>query len=206
MTAFRLCSLLRVNMLKYDCPSYTRIPDMTHYTEKAKIGTVLVYGSPEALVWDVEGKTDCLNCSCPRLHFSTWLLSLAVSWPVNKVSQRAAVHGSARQQEQWDRDESRPCPFPLLKARIGLQLVPLLVWLRWGHDLQRLQILQVPPVIKQSNMSRVGSLQQPIDRALVVATQYSTLFHTIYHIFHSVRLYLTKKCLNLTTTGQLKCT
>lgn len=186
----------------------TRIPGMVHYTGKAKMGTVLVYGSPEALVWDVEGKTDCLNCSCPRLHFSTWLLSLAASWPVNKVSQRAAVHGNARQQERWDRDESRPCPFPPLSARIGPRLVPLLVWLRRGRDLQTLQILQVPPVIKQSNMSRVGSPQQPIDRALVVATHYSTLFHTIYHIIHSVRLHDTwknKKCLLLTTTGQLKC-
>lgn len=142
---------------------------MVHYTGEAKWAAFWFYGSPEALVWDVEEKTDCLHCSCPRLHFSTWLLSLAASWPVSKVSQRAAVHGSARQQERWDRDESRPCPFPPLWARISLRLVPLLVWLRRRRDLQTLQILQVSPVIKQSHMSQVGSPQQPVDRGLVVA-------------------------------------
>lgn len=145
---------------------------------------IVVSGSPEAVVGDVGGETHCLHCFCPRLHFSTWLLSLAASWPVNKVSQRAPVHGSARQQEQWDRDESRPCLFPLLSARIGPRLVPLLVWLRRGRDLQRLQILQVPLVIKQSNMSKVDCPQQPVDRTLVVATQCCTS----YCIIHSVHL------------------
>lgn len=65
-----------------------------------------------------------------------------------------------------------------------------------GRDLQRLQILQVPPVIKQSNMSRVDSPQQLVDKTLVVA-QYSTSFHTLYYIIRSLHLYETwkKRCL-----------
>lgn len=172
-------------MLKYDHTSYRKDKNCRHGTldGQSKMDTTLVYGSPEAVVWDVEEKTHCLHCSCPRLHFSTWLLSLAESWPVNKVSQRAAIHGSARQQERWDRDESRPCLFLLLLARIGPRLLPLLVWLRRGRDLQRLQILQVPPVIKQSNMSWLDSPLQPVDRTIVVFNiipRHTTLFIQCY--------------------------
>lgn len=81
-------------------------------------------------------------------------------------------NGSAQQQERWDRDESRPCPFLQLSARISPWLIPLLVWLQQGHDLQRSQILQVSPVINQSNVSWVLSLwpspQQFTHRALIV--------------------------------------
>lgn len=125
------------------------------------------------LLWAVQGKTECLHRHHPCLHFSTWLLSPAESWPVNKVSQRATVHGSSQQQEWWDRDESRPCPVLQLSARISPRLIPLHVWLQQGHDLQRSQILQVSPVINQSNMSWVLSLwpspQQFTHRALIAS-------------------------------------
>lgn len=48
------------------------------------------------------------------------------------------------------------CSFLQLSEGISPRLIPLLVWLlRRGHDLQRSQILQVSPVINQSNMSWV---------------------------------------------------
>lgn len=105
----------------------------------------------------MERETECFHFYHTCLHFSTWLLSLAESWPVKKVSQRATVHGSSQQQERWDRDESLRCPFLQLSAGISPRLIPLLVWLQQGHDLQRSQILQVSPAINQSNMSRVLS-------------------------------------------------
>lgn len=120
-------------------------------------------------------QTKCLRFHHACLHFSTWLLSLAESWPVKKVSQGAAVHGSSQQQERWDRDESRRRPLLQLSAGISPRLIPLLVWLQRGHDLQRSQILQVSPVIKQSNMSWVLALwpspRQFTDRALIAAVE-----------------------------------
>lgn len=86
-----------------------------------------------------------------------------------------AVHGSSQQQERWDRDESRRRPFLQLAAGIGPRLIPLLVRLQQGHDLQRSQILQVSPVINQSNMSWVLSLwpspQQFTDRAPIATVE-----------------------------------
>lgn len=121
-----------------------------------------------------------LPSTCP--HFSTWFLSLAESWLVKKVSQRAAVRGISKQQERWDRDESWLRPFLQLSAGINPRLIPLHVWLQQGHDLQRSQILQVSPVINQSNMSRVLSLR-PIpphftERALIgtVALPHLSIF------------------------------
>lgn len=118
-------------------------------------------------------------------HFSTWFLSLAESWLVKKVSQRAAVRGISKQQERWDRDESWLRPFLQLSAGINPRLIPLHVWLQQGHDLQRSQILQVSPVINQSNMSRVLSLR-PIpphftERALIGTV---ALPHLYIHFFH----------------------
>lgn len=112
-------------------------------------------------------------CTCT--YFSTLLLSLTESWLVKKVSQRASVHGISQQQERWDRDESRRCPILQLSAGISPRLIPLLVWLQQGHDLQRSQILQVSPVINQSNMSRVHFLwpspQQFTDRVLIATVE-----------------------------------
>lgn len=58
---------------------------------------------------------------------------------------------------------------------IGPRLISLLVWLQQGRDLQRSQILQVPPVINQSNMSQFlapwPALLQFTDRTLIAAVQ-----------------------------------
>lgn len=138
-----------------DGKNYKNNPHVFNKQQWVKHCSSCVTPDQRTLARGGQWQTKCLRFHHTCLHFSTWLLSLAESWPVKKVSQGAAVHGSSQQQERWDRDESRRRPLLQLSAGISPRLIPLLVWLQRGHDLQRSQILRVSPVIKQSNMSWV---------------------------------------------------